>query len=66
MSILGVDWSKFLQSGVVAYLKNLNNSIISLFCETLNNFSMVLVFGGFKSGICDFCDPYTWHVIGGL
>jgi len=55
---LGFGISKFLQS-VVAHPKNLNNSIIDLFYDTLNNFSTVLIFGGFKSGILDFCDAYT-------
>jgi len=39
MSVLGFGWSKFPQSVVVAHPKNLNNSIIRLFCEALNNFS---------------------------
>ena len=34
---------------------------IGLFCETFNNFSTVIVFRGFKSGIRDFCNAYT-HV----
>jgi len=34
----------------VAHPKNLNNSIIGVFCETLNNFSTVIVFQSFKSG----------------
>jgi len=66
VSILGFGKSKFPQSGVVAHPKNLNNSIIGLFCETLNIFSAVIVFCSFKSGIRDFCDGYTWHVSGGL
>ena len=43
--------------------KNLYNSIIGLFCESLINFSTVIVFRGFKSGIQDFCDAYTWHIV---
>jgi len=49
-------------ASAVAHPKNLNNLIVGLFCETLNNFSIVLVFGGFKSDIRDFCDVYTRHV----
>jgi len=41
VSLLSFGWFKFPQSGVVAHPKNLNNSIIGLFCATLNNFSTV-------------------------
>jgi len=61
--VLGFGWSKFPQSGVVVHPKKLNYSIICLFYESLNNFSTFIVFRDFKSGIRDFCDTYTWHIV---
>jgi hypothetical protein len=66
VSVLGFGWFEFLQSGVLDHPKNLDNSIIGLFCETLNKFSTILVFSLFISGIYDFCDAYTWHLSGDL
>ena len=54
MSVLGFGWSNFPENGVVAHPKNLNNSIICLFFESLNIFSMVIVFHNFKSGVLIF------------
>jgi hypothetical protein len=55
--ILGFGLSKFLQSCVVTHPKNLNNSIIGIFCETLKNFSKVIVFHGFNSSVYEFSGP---------
>jgi len=55
---VGFKFRKFSQSDVMVHSKNLDNSIIGLFCENLNNFSTILAFDGLKNGIRDFVCLY--------